>query len=142
MVVGDLDLTFHLNKMFIYKHIFFWCSNPGGGSSRGRRQKHGEDVVHTLKVSLEDLYNGTTKKLSLSRNILCQKCKGYFLYLSLLYSSLIVLRGCSVYGCMVPFTTLLQNYCWSYLVLPPLSSFLKLYLKLIVAGCCYIKMYL
>jgi DnaJ family protein A protein 2 len=63
--------------VFIYKHIFFWCSDPGGGSSRGRRQKHGEDVVHTLKVSLEDLYNGTSKKLSLSRNILCQKCKGY-----------------------------------------------------------------
>ncbi|KAI3986451.1 hypothetical protein MKX01_037733 [Papaver californicum] len=48
----------------------------GGGSSRGRRQKQGEDVVHTLKVSLEDLYNGTEKKLSLSRNALCSKCNG------------------------------------------------------------------
>lgn len=48
----------------------------GGGSSRGRRQKQGEDVVHSLKVSLEDLYNGTSKKLSLSRNVLCPKCKG------------------------------------------------------------------
>ncbi|KAG8071696.1 hypothetical protein GUJ93_ZPchr0006g40710 [Zizania palustris] len=47
-----------------------------GGSSRGRRQKRGEDVVHTMKVSLEDLYNGATKKLSLSRNALCTKCKG------------------------------------------------------------------
>ncbi|XP_021812409.1 dnaJ protein homolog 2-like [Prunus avium] len=44
--------------------------------SHVRRQKQGEDVVHTLRVSLEDLYNGTTKKLSLSRNILCLKCKG------------------------------------------------------------------
>jgi DnaJ family protein A protein 2 len=49
----------------------------GGGSSRGnRRQRRGEDVVHPLKVSLEDLYNGTSKKLSLSRNVLCAKCKG------------------------------------------------------------------
>ncbi|KAL8162054.1 hypothetical protein V2J09_013543 [Rumex salicifolius] len=48
----------------------------GGGSSRGRRQRRGEDVVHPLKVSLDDLYNGTTKKLSLSRNVLCSKCKG------------------------------------------------------------------
>ncbi|CAA0824336.1 Chaperone protein dnaJ 2 [Striga hermonthica] len=48
----------------------------GGGSSRGRRQRRGEDVVHPLKVSLEDLYLGTTKKLSLSRNVLCVKCKG------------------------------------------------------------------
>ncbi|KAH9532052.1 hypothetical protein CY35_19G068600 [Sphagnum magellanicum] len=49
----------------------------GGGSGRGnRRQRRGEDVVHPLKVSLEDLYNGTSKKLSLSRNVLCSKCKG------------------------------------------------------------------
>ncbi|CAM6051597.1 unnamed protein product [Sphagnum compactum] len=49
----------------------------GGGSGRGgRRQRRGEDVVHPLKVSLEDLYNGTSKKLSLSRNILCPRCKG------------------------------------------------------------------
>ncbi|KAF7825214.1 dnaJ protein-like protein 1 [Senna tora] len=48
----------------------------GGSSSGRRRQKHGEDVVHTLKVSLEDVYNGTTKKLSLSRRVLCKKCKG------------------------------------------------------------------
>ncbi|KAL6225880.1 hypothetical protein ACLB2K_004729 [Fragaria x ananassa] len=50
----------------------------GGGGSRGggRRQRRGEDVIHPLKVSLEDLYNGTSKKLSLSRNIICSKCKG------------------------------------------------------------------
>ncbi|KAI7734724.1 hypothetical protein M8C21_015431, partial [Ambrosia artemisiifolia] len=48
----------------------------GGGSSRGRRQRRGEDVVHPLKVSLEDLYNGTSRKLSLSRNVICSKCKG------------------------------------------------------------------
>ncbi|RWR86705.1 dnaJ protein 2 [Cinnamomum micranthum f. kanehirae] len=55
---------------------FFGRSSFGGGSSRGRRQKQGEDVVHSLKVSLEDLYNGTSKKLSLSKNVLCPKCKG------------------------------------------------------------------
>nr|UNO36806.1 heat-shock protein 40 [Glycyrrhiza inflata] len=46
------------------------------GSSRGRRQRRGEDVVHPLKVSLEDLYLGTSKKLSLSRNVICSKCTG------------------------------------------------------------------
>ncbi|XP_006345526.1 dnaJ protein homolog [Solanum tuberosum] len=55
---------------------FFGGAFGGGGSFRGSRKKKGEDVVHTLRVSLEDLYNGTTKKLSLSRNILCPKCKG------------------------------------------------------------------
>ncbi|XP_078437010.1 dnaJ protein homolog 2-like [Wolffia australiana] len=48
----------------------------GGGSSRGRRQRRGEDVIHPLKVSLEDLYSGTKKKLSLSRNVICSQCKG------------------------------------------------------------------
>lgn len=48
----------------------------GGGSSRNRK-KQGEDVTQAMKVSLEEVYNGTTKKLSLSRNILCKKCKGY-----------------------------------------------------------------
>lgn len=33
-------------------------------------------MIHTMKVSLEDLYNGTTKKVSISRNILCPRCKG------------------------------------------------------------------
>ncbi|KAJ0083447.1 hypothetical protein Patl1_30235 [Pistacia atlantica] len=55
---------------------FFGGSPFGGGSSRGRRQRRGEDVVHPLKVSLEDLYQGTTKKLSLSRNVICSKCNG------------------------------------------------------------------
>ncbi|KAG6467305.1 dnaJ protein homolog [Zingiber officinale] len=55
---------------------FFGGSPFGGGSSRGRRQRRGEDVIHPLKVSLEDLYNGTSKKLSLSRNVICRKCNG------------------------------------------------------------------
>ncbi|KAL9296930.1 hypothetical protein ACSQ67_022826 [Phaseolus vulgaris] len=57
---------------------FFGGGSPfgSGGSSRGRRQRRGEDVVHPLKVSLEDLYLGTSKKLSLSRNVICSKCTG------------------------------------------------------------------
>eukprot|EP00252_Welwitschia_mirabilis_P005776 TRINITY_DN1635_c0_g1_i1.p1 TRINITY_DN1635_c0_g1~~TRINITY_DN1635_c0_g1_i1.p1 ORF type:complete len:417 (-),score=85.56 TRINITY_DN1635_c0_g1_i1:342-1592(-) len=56
---------------------FFGGSPFGGGSGKGRhRQRRGEDLVHPLKVSLEDLYNGTSKKLSLSRNVLCSRCKG------------------------------------------------------------------
>jgi DnaJ-class molecular chaperone len=61
-------------------HAMFLCCE-GGGSSRGRRQRRGEDVVHPLKVSLEELYNGTSKKLSLSRNVLCSKCNGYAVWL-------------------------------------------------------------
>lgn len=68
------------NPFDIFESFFggspFGGSAFGGGSSRGRRQKQGEDVVHPLKVSLEELYTGISKKLSLSRNILCPKCKG------------------------------------------------------------------
>lgn len=60
----------------IFQSFFSGSPFGGGGSSRGRRQRRGEDVIHPLKVSLEDLYNGTSKKLSLSRNVLCSKCKG------------------------------------------------------------------
>ncbi|KAJ9171207.1 hypothetical protein P3X46_014602 [Hevea brasiliensis] len=63
------------NPFDIFESLF-GRSFGGGGSSRGRRQKRGDDVVQTLKVTLEDLYNGTTKKLSLSRNFMCTKCKG------------------------------------------------------------------
>ncbi|XP_038220589.1 dnaJ homolog subfamily A member 2-like [Zerene cesonia] len=46
----------------------------GGGRSRGRAR--GEDTVHTLKVSLEDIYVGKTAKLQLSKNVICGPCKG------------------------------------------------------------------
>jgi DnaJ family protein A protein 2 len=67
---GDFHNPFDIFEQFFGGGAF------GGSSSRVRRQKRGEDVVHTLKVSLEDVYNGATKKLSLSRNVICSKCKG------------------------------------------------------------------
>ncbi|KAH9699406.1 Chaperone DNA J 1-like [Citrus sinensis] len=60
----------------IFSSFFGGSPFGAGGSSRGRRQRRGEDVVHPLKVSLEDLYLGTSKKLSLSRNVICSKCSG------------------------------------------------------------------
>lgn len=49
----------------------------GGGGRRGApRERKSEDVVHKLAASLEDLYNGTVRKLTLSRNIPCDSCKG------------------------------------------------------------------
>eukprot|EP00276_Gloeochaete_wittrockiana_P006544 CAMPEP_0184645606 /NCGR_PEP_ID=MMETSP0308-20130426/2120_1 /TAXON_ID=38269 /ORGANISM="Gloeochaete witrockiana, Strain SAG 46.84" /LENGTH=440 /DNA_ID=CAMNT_0027074795 /DNA_START=31 /DNA_END=1353 /DNA_ORIENTATION=- len=48
----------------------------GQGSSAGRRVRRGEDVMHTVKVSLEDLYRGKTVKLSLAKNVLCTDCQG------------------------------------------------------------------
>jgi len=51
-----------------------------GGGGFGRRgptgPKRGKDVVHTIKVSLEDLYKGKTTKLALQKQILCRGCDG------------------------------------------------------------------
>ena len=45
---------------------------------RGRRAgpQKGKDVIHQLKVSLEDLYNGAVRKLALQKNAICTKCEG------------------------------------------------------------------
>jgi DnaJ homolog subfamily A member 1 len=49
----------------------------GGGGSRSRRnQNKGKDVMHQLSVSLDDMYNGTTRKLALQKNVICDKCEG------------------------------------------------------------------
>uniref|UniRef100_A0A915BWQ7 Chaperone DnaJ C-terminal domain-containing protein n=1 Tax=Parascaris univalens TaxID=6257 RepID=A0A915BWQ7_PARUN len=48
----------------------------GGGMGGRRRQMRGQDMVHPLRVSLEDLYNGKTSKLQLSKKVICQTCKG------------------------------------------------------------------
>lgn len=48
----------------------------GGGQRRQAGPRRGKDVVHQLKVSLEDMYNGTTRKLALQKNVICSKCEG------------------------------------------------------------------
>lgn len=52
----------------------FGFSEMGGGG--GGRRRRGEDSHHSLKVTLEDLYNGKTTRLSLSKRIICPKCNG------------------------------------------------------------------
>ncbi|XP_048887511.1 dnaJ homolog subfamily A member 4-like [Brienomyrus brachyistius] len=48
-----------------------------GGGGRTQRERKGKNVVHQLSVSLEELYNGTTRKLGLQKNVICEKCDGY-----------------------------------------------------------------
>jgi len=65
------------NPFDIFENLF--GGNPFGGDprrGRGGGRRKGEDVVHPLKVGLNDLYNGVTKKLSLAKNVLCPKCDG------------------------------------------------------------------
>lgn len=45
-----------------------------GGPQRGQRKT--EDIIHQLDVSLEDLYNGKSPKLAVSRDHICGTCSG------------------------------------------------------------------
>ncbi|WAR29609.1 DNJA1-like protein [Mya arenaria] len=66
---GGGGFDFH-SPMDIFDMFF------GGGRGRQRGPEKGKDVIHPLKVSLEDLYNGATRKLSLKKKVICSKCEG------------------------------------------------------------------
>eukprot|EP00934_Nitzschia_sp_Nitz4_P000707 Nitzschia sp. Nitz4//scaffold24_size164493//57122//58691//NITZ4_002320-RA/size164493-snap-gene-0.3-mRNA-1//1//CDS//3329544090//707//frame0 len=74
---GD-DLPSDVNDIF--GNMFF--GNRRGGGGGGNAPRRGQDVDHILKVTLEDLYNGKTIKLAVSRQILvgesqrCSTCNG------------------------------------------------------------------
>lgn len=48
----------------------------GGGNNSRRGPQKTEDIVHEIPVTLEDLYNGKTSKLAVTKNIVCAKCSG------------------------------------------------------------------
>ncbi|VDK52676.1 unnamed protein product, partial [Cylicostephanus goldi] len=45
-------------------------------SGRRQRERGVRPTVHQLKVSLEQLYNGFSKKLKVTRTVICTDCKG------------------------------------------------------------------
>ncbi|KAG0143699.1 hypothetical protein CROQUDRAFT_48436 [Cronartium quercuum f. sp. fusiforme G11] len=47
----------------------------GGGRGRSGPKK-GKDLVHRIKVSLEELYLGKTTKIALQKHVICSKCDG------------------------------------------------------------------
>lgn len=54
----------------------FFGGGGGRGGRGGRKENKGKDVIHQLSVSLEDMYNGSTRKLALQKNVICDKCEG------------------------------------------------------------------
>lgn len=47
-----------------------------GTSGKRRSERSRRDIFHELAVSLEELYNGANKKITIKRNVVCDKCKG------------------------------------------------------------------
>ncbi|KAM0037955.1 putative Heat shock protein DnaJ, cysteine-rich [Helianthus debilis subsp. tardiflorus] len=66
-----------------------------------------EKMFTLSKFSLEDLYNGTSNKLSLSRNVICSKCKGK----GLKSSASMKCGGCQGSGMKVSIRYLMQHPC-------------------------------
>jgi DnaJ family protein A protein 2 len=66
---GDTDPSSIFEQLF---PGFF----PGGGRRRDHGPRRGEDLVHTLPVTLEQLYNGKTSKLKVDKHVLCSTCEG------------------------------------------------------------------
>lgn len=54
--------------------MFFGGGGGGGGGRRGPRK--GEDQGMAVHVTLEELYNGATKKLTVNRDKPCKECEG------------------------------------------------------------------
>lgn len=48
-----------------------------GGGSRMHRERKGKNIVHQITVTLEDLYNGATRKLAVQKNTICERCEGH-----------------------------------------------------------------
>lgn len=46
------------------------------GGRRGHEKRKGENTVHELKVTLEELYNGVEREFELKRSVVCTECKG------------------------------------------------------------------
>jgi len=55
--------------------IFDLLMNRGGGGRQAAKRKT-KSVLHTLKVTLEDVYTGAQKYLQISRFRICTGCKG------------------------------------------------------------------
>ena len=56
--------------------IFEMFSGMGGGRQKPSGPKKGKPVLHQVKATLEDLYNGKSSKLAVNRDRICSKCNG------------------------------------------------------------------
>jgi len=69
---GLSESGFHASDPFDFFSSFF-----GGGGGRGHSgPRKTKDIHHPLYIGLADLYKGYTKKMRVSRNVICDSCKG------------------------------------------------------------------
>ena len=66
---GGADLSDLLGGMF-------GMGGMGGRGGRAQGPKKGKSVLHPVKATLADLYNGKTTKVAVNRDRICSKCNG------------------------------------------------------------------
>ena len=59
----------------------FFGGGMGGLGGRSRGPRRTKNLMHQMSVSLEEMYNGTTRKLALQKNVICSDCDGKVLIL-------------------------------------------------------------
>lgn len=72
---GEDGLSEGGNNMNVnpFEHMFPGFRQQGRQSNQKRK---GKNVVFELSITLDEIYNGTLKKLKLNKNILCTTCTG------------------------------------------------------------------
>lgn len=65
-----------MGGMGSFSDLFGFDFGGGGGPGRPKRRVKGDDVEQPLQVSLEDLYNGATRAIRVTRTRTCVSCKG------------------------------------------------------------------
>jgi len=73
------DIFSHFSDIFGGGSIFDDFFNAGGQRSRGRKRGQGtpgSDLKVTLKLTLEEIASGVTKKIKIKKYIKCDTCKG------------------------------------------------------------------
>jgi len=73
---GDFSDPSDLFSQFFGGGMFGGGMGGMGGRGRPQGPVKGQDVVHALKVGLDELYNGATKKIRVTRTRNCSDCKG------------------------------------------------------------------
>jgi DnaJ family protein A protein 1 len=54
----------------------FFGGGMGGGMGGSQRSNKSRPIIHKLGVTLEELYNGKTRKLAVTRDVKCDDCDG------------------------------------------------------------------
>ena len=62
--------------MDIFNMMFGGGMGGMGAGGGGRGANKTKPMVHKLAVSLEELYNGKTRKLAASIDVICENCDG------------------------------------------------------------------